>query len=235
MASQCLALCQTLASQGQAFTININIHNIFTFSMESKENIPANQGKDKKKSPSTIRRDLLRRQQFLKSKTDQVQTARLDVPAASSEPVTTYITFKCDHCDFIGESKSLVDKHMETIHKEIQCEYCELKILSVNSMKTHVQSAHPHKIIPQIHSLQKLPLQKKDFDHGPSYDTKFTKCLLRGEGCVLVSNKYFSSVKVVINRQAIVHKHIYTCNSCIKFIPPEDQAGSHHLPVGNVK
>ena len=140
LASQCLALCQTLASQGQAFTININIHNIFTFSMESKENIPANQGKDKKKSPSTIRRDLLRRQKFLKSKTDQVQTARLDVPAASSEPVTTSITFKCDHCDFIGESKSLVDKHMETIHKEIQCEYCELKILSVNSMKTHVQS-----------------------------------------------------------------------------------------------
>ena len=65
-------------------------------------------------------------------------------------------------------------------------------------MKTHI-----------IYSLFKYPLKTNDFDfdfaHSP-YDPKFTKCLLKGEGCIHTADKYFSSVKVVINHQAQDHK-----------------------------
>ena len=123
--------------------------------------------------------------------------------------------FKFDHCNFVNVESS-VRHHMSITHKPFQCE----KNMFSDIMKTHI-----------IYSLFKYPLKKKDFDYAhPPYDPKFTKCLLRGEGCIHTANKYFSSVKVVINHQAQDHKNIYTCSLCIKYIiPPEESRSPHKL------
>ena len=127
-----------------------------------------------------------------------------------------------DHCDLVNVESS-VRHHMSITPKPFQWEYCNLKNMLSDIMKTHIQSNH--KNVPSTHiiySLLKYPLKKKDFDYAHSpYDSKFTKCLLRGEGCIHTAPKYFSTVKVVINHQAQYYMNIYTCTLCIKYIPPE--------------
>ena len=174
---------------------------------------------------------------------NEIVTAPVTVSVSSIPPSVPSVApsedpsqqFQCNHCDFVNY-ESAVRNHMKIFHKPIQCRYCNFEHVSSESIKEHILSSHKSVPSPHVtHSLSKLPLQKKDFYYAhPPYDPKFAKCLLRGEGCIHIANKYFSTVKIVINHQPKVHKHIYTCNSCIKFITPEDQAGSPHLPVGNV-
>ena len=99
-------------------------------------------------------------------------------------------------CLTIVNVESSVRHHMSITHKPFQCEYCNLKNMFSN-----------HKNVPSTHiiySLFKYPLKKKDFDYAhPPYDLKCTKCLLRVEGCIKTAEKDFSSVKVVINHQAL--------------------------------
>ena len=81
LASKCLDLCQTLANQGQAFTFSLTIGSTFNFSMttDSQDSpAPAAQG-EKRKSPSTRRRDARRRKEFLRKKSQ--------LPSSASQPV----------------------------------------------------------------------------------------------------------------------------------------------------
>ena len=92
-------------------------------------------------------------------------------------------------------------------------------------MNTHIQSAHKKLTQPSsAYSLAMPPLHKQDFTFAhPPYEASFTKCLLRGVGCTGIAGKYFASVKVVVNSQKVNQKHIYTCKSCMKYIPTEEQ------------
>ena len=68
LATQCLALCQSLTSQGMVFNFSLAIGSTFSFSVDtkSKEALPI---KAKKKvSPSTRKRNMRRREEFLKKK-----------------------------------------------------------------------------------------------------------------------------------------------------------------------
>ena len=88
LASKCLDLCQTLASQGQAFTFSLTIGSTFNFSMttDSQDSpAPAAQG-EKRKSPSTRRRDARRRKEFLRKKSQLPSSARQ--PVKDSTDVT---------------------------------------------------------------------------------------------------------------------------------------------------
>ena len=72
LASQCLALCQTLASQGQSFTFSLSIGSTFNFSMATniqEKSAPVTAPKTaKRKSPSTRKRNARRRKEFLEKK-----------------------------------------------------------------------------------------------------------------------------------------------------------------------
>ena len=90
LASKCLALCQTLASQGQAFTFSLTIGSTFNFSMSTgSQDTPAPAAKDmkNKKSPSTQRRDARRRKEFLKRKS-QTTVSALVKPVGDSTDAT---------------------------------------------------------------------------------------------------------------------------------------------------
>ena len=86
LASQCLALCQTLASQGKAFTFSLKIDSTFSFSLdtrESKASAPLPEALTRKKvSPSTKRRNSRRRAEFLRKK----QSSLLAASSPASHP-----------------------------------------------------------------------------------------------------------------------------------------------------
>ena len=90
LAHQCLALCQTLASQGRTFSLSLTAGSSFIFSMESNGvAIPVQEVK-KKSSPSTLRRNAIRRQLFLKRRLE----SSTEMKAPSECPVSTV----CFHC-----------------------------------------------------------------------------------------------------------------------------------------
>ena len=67
LASQCLEICQTLAGKSLSFSFSFNIGPNFSFSVDTRGKEVLASPK-KKKTPSTLRRDARRRDEFLKKK-----------------------------------------------------------------------------------------------------------------------------------------------------------------------
>ena len=109
--SKCLDLCQALCSQGQAFNFSVTIGQDFTFSMNtrSKEVSPVNVVR-KKASPSTRRRNALRRQEFLNKKRSPSSRNSCEVEAVSDAP-------SCDQCDYKAASEKGLKQHKRMKHK----------------------------------------------------------------------------------------------------------------------
>ena len=122
MASQCMVFCQTLASQGKAFAFTLKIGETFSFSLDTKEkkSSPVPVPKVRKISPSTVKRNALRRQKFLASKNE---------PSNDKEAVETPA------------------KESENLKPSVSCEQCGHTTKTVGGMKLHVQNKH---IISQV-------------------------------------------------------------------------------------
>ena len=90
LASQCLALCQTLVSQGKAFTFSLKMDSNSTLSssLDTKDSKARRALTRKKVSPSTKRRNTRRRAEFLKKKQSTI-VQEVDVPYSVSISVTT--------------------------------------------------------------------------------------------------------------------------------------------------
>ena len=83
LATKCLDFCQTLTSQGSPFNFSLTIGSSFSFSLDTREKMVAlaSQVKSKKKaSPSTLRRNARRREDFLKKKQNSA-------PVSSARPL----------------------------------------------------------------------------------------------------------------------------------------------------
>ena len=126
LASQCLALCQTLAGQGKAFSFSVTVGSTFTFSLDSKETASLPK-KKKKSSPSTLRRNAARREKFLKRKVEL--TSMVEAPNPIQRPPVishTSVPFsameaelepsKCDHCDEKFDTNDKWRKHRSRVH-----------------------------------------------------------------------------------------------------------------------
>ena len=105
LASQCLALCQALASQGQEFTFSVNIGSSFSFSLDTRKKIPEVKPLGKRSSPSTQRRNARRRQAFLKKKAE-----------SSASSLVPPKEFKCTHCDSHFISGEELEIHTDDMH-----------------------------------------------------------------------------------------------------------------------
>ena len=120
LTAKCLDYCQTLATKGLAFSFSLKIGSTYTFSLESRKMDVPKQTR-KKPSPSTQRRNALRRQKFLESKeAENVSKSHSDVEtevAVASSAATE--NFNCDACDFIGESNISLRIHKNRMHKTI--------------------------------------------------------------------------------------------------------------------
>ena len=113
LASQCLAFCQALASQGQAFSFSLTIGSSFTFSLDTRGKEPVTPEVTRKRpSPSTLRRNARRRQEFLKKKSPSP-------PNQTSEDLEPNL-LKCQQCDQQFTSEHTLRSHVRKTHTIIQ-------------------------------------------------------------------------------------------------------------------
>ena len=103
LASQCLDICQALAGKSLSFSFSFNIGPNFSFSVDTRGKEVLTPQKKKKKTPSSLRRDAKRREEFLRKK--------LSAP--------TEKTFKCDHCDNNFKSENGLKIHIGKSHKKV--------------------------------------------------------------------------------------------------------------------
>ena len=91
LATKCLDFCQILSSQGLAFKFSLTVGSNFSFTLDTKVLASDTQAKKKKSSPSTIRRNARRREEFLIKKQNPAPVSpamplrHLPSPTASSE------------------------------------------------------------------------------------------------------------------------------------------------------
>ena len=113
LASKCMAFCQALASQGQHFNFSIATGSGFTFSLDtSRSKAVSNQKAKKKSSPSTLRRNAQRREEFLAKKQQECSTR------TSVENLAAAKEIRCDQCEYVVASEKGLRQHIRMKHKE---------------------------------------------------------------------------------------------------------------------
>ena len=162
LASQCLALCQTLASQGKAFSFTVTLGSTFTFSMDAKESAAALPKRKKKSSPSTLRRNAARREKFLNRKVEKASVVEVQCPPGISHTPVPFSamevereSFKCYHCgERFASNVSLMShkrvSHTVMLHVQtpnVHCSTCGQSCSSNEDLKLHKEIAHPPIIV----------------------------------------------------------------------------------------
>ena len=113
LATKCMEFCNALASQGLAFSFTLSVGPDFSFSLDARERKQAAKvltaEVKKKLSPSQVRRNARRRQEFLKRKAE----------TNGKEQVVEAKTLKCDQCDKQFKSESGLKIHMGKSHKNV--------------------------------------------------------------------------------------------------------------------
>ena len=117
MVNKCLEFCQTLVSQQQHFSFSLTVGSSFSFSLDNRKestNLETRkvtslkkQMPRKKLSPSQVRRNLKRKQDFLKRKSEHSER---------ESSALKVITFECDHCESVFKSESDMKNHVDSIH-----------------------------------------------------------------------------------------------------------------------
>ena len=119
LATQCLDICQELESKGKAFTFNLTITSSnFSFSLDTKKNGKTKEAPMKKKqpSPSTVRRNLKRKQEFLKKKEAPESSSVINTDLEEISP--NNITYKCNQCE--NDCNSGLKIHIGRVHKSVE-------------------------------------------------------------------------------------------------------------------
>ena len=109
--SQCLDFCQALARQGHAFNLSVAIGASFTFSLDTRSKDVASQVTKKKASPSTLRRNTKRREEY------QLAKQRRSSPRTSGDPASAAENL-CDQCEYVAASEKGLRQHIRMKHKE---------------------------------------------------------------------------------------------------------------------
>ena len=108
--SKCLDFCQALSSKGQAFNFSVAIGPDFTFSMDTRSKA-ASPGIKKKASPSTLRRNARRREEYLQRKQNP------STVNSTEEVETVSDALSCDQCDYKPASEKGLRQHKRMKHK----------------------------------------------------------------------------------------------------------------------
>ena len=149
LVSQCLAFCLTLADQGKDFSFNLT-NSTFSFSLDTRGSKVKDTLAKKRTSPSTKRRNVRRREEFLRKKLNfsSVSSSALDVPADSSPNATTVAAEKATFSSVVAStpaalpsspSKHEANKDNDTLSVELEEDIpdvvpaCESSVYSVFS------------------------------------------------------------------------------------------------------
>ena len=164
LATQCLDLCQTLASQGLEFTFSVNIGPSFIFSLDTRKKTSEVKPIGKRPSPSTLRRNASRREAFLKKKA-QLPASSLVTPKMTKDSIIISEDFKCTQCDSPIKSEEQLKTHIADKH-------------TVPALKT----PEKERSLPPISDLTLTPVLGERREEPPSSPgpTEEFKCIVHG-------------------------------------------------------
>ena len=108
--TKCLDFCQALSNQGQVINFSVAIGPDFTFSLDTRRKEGSTVAR-KKASPSTVKRNARRKEEYLKrkNKPSSVNTTE-ELEVVSNAP-------KCDQCNFKAASEKGLRQHQRMKHK----------------------------------------------------------------------------------------------------------------------
>ena len=118
LATQCLEFCQALERQGKDFKLSITIGSTFTFSLDSRVSKATLPKKVKqRKSPSTLKRNAKRREEFLAKKSTPNSSVATGLESYQ-KPKKHSEGFQCDQCDANFTTVKGLKIHKGKSHKE---------------------------------------------------------------------------------------------------------------------
>ena len=106
---KCLDFCQALSSQGQVFNFSVAIGPDFTFSLDTRSKAASPVSK-KKASPSTLKRNARRREDYLKRKHNPSSVNSIEEVEVASN------VLNCDLCDYKAASEKGLKTHKRMKH-----------------------------------------------------------------------------------------------------------------------
>ena len=212
LATKCMDFCHALASQGKEFKFSITIGATFTFSLdtrEDKETLPIRI----KKSPSTLKSNAKRRQEFLEKKS-QSETAFPTGLESSQNPVKQIRAFKCNHCESSFKTENGLKIHTGKSHKEAT---------SPEGLRTSVSQSSLHLTNLSLH----LSSRGEDSVNGerPLTPAKLFEC----DGC----DETFECENDLNSHTDI--QHPLKCHICSKWCEDDLARSKHHWDHLNFK
>ena len=115
LAAQCLDFCKALTSQGKSFQFSLNIGKAFSFTQDTRCKESSVSMTKKRASPSTLRRNAKRKQEFLRQKS-QPAPEQEEVPAGK-DLTSQSSTFQCGQCEKDFKQESGLKIHIGKTHK----------------------------------------------------------------------------------------------------------------------
>ena len=112
--SKCMDFCQALASKGQEFHFSLAMGPSFTFSLDTRGMATMGPKVRKKKSPSTMRRNARRREEFIAKKDQTLPTVIHQVEEA------VVSSFTCEQCEYTNVSEKGLRQHRRMKHDKTQ-------------------------------------------------------------------------------------------------------------------
>ena len=163
LATKCLAFCQALSSQGKAFQFSLNIGSTFSFTLDTrcKETLATK----KKASPSTLRRNAKRREEFLKRKRQPAQ--HQEKSETVKEKPRQRAAFQCDQCDNHFKSESGLKIHIGKSHKAQQAAEILRGDLEEEALNISQQSEVTREEVGEERGSQSLPSNPHLHLHRP--------------------------------------------------------------------
>ena len=119
---QCFEYTEKLISQKTPFKLDIKLPNGFVFNMSWDDDIIPKACTDFKKSPSTLAKNMARKQKYL-----QERNAMEDHKHTAKDK-TLQIEIRCEECNLKVNSKKQLHSHKLQKHKTnkiVMCEYCK--------------------------------------------------------------------------------------------------------------
>ena len=152
LASQCLAFCQALASQGKDFSFSLTINSTFSFSLDTRESNVKSIPAKKRSSPSTQRRNARRREEFLQKKLNfgSLSPSGSDSPADASSASTsmaaaTPTSYASAVCNAPSPTSSLPPPSSTPSVKVLRCGFkkCDKTFANIDEKRIHEKNMEP--------------------------------------------------------------------------------------------
>ena len=123
-----------MISQKTPFKLDIKLSNSFVFNMFWDKDKRPKPLKDLKKSPSTIEKNMDRKQEYIQEKQSK-KGLKVDKNNVTQK---TQIKIKCDECNIIVNSNNQLELHKFLKHNTneiFRCEYCKEDLKSKKDLK----------------------------------------------------------------------------------------------------